>query len=215
MGDYRFSRLPAIGEEIFVTTGGSKAQQRRARKAALEAKKKRRRKIVLGVAGLIVVALIAFFVTRPEPEELAATETFSDMGGGHLSPGDPTPAYNSSPATSGPHAASPAVCGIYTEELPDVTVVHNLEHGTVVIQYQPDASEADQAALQEFARAKSTHILLAPRSDLPSPIVLTSWTRMLRLDALDLDTLEVFYDRWARLGPEVGVACPVGIDQSA
>lgn len=195
-------------------TGGKKAQQRQARKAAMEAKRRRKRNLWIGGILIVGVAGIAFAVARPEPEELAATEVFDDMGGGHLAEGDPIPAYNSSPATSGPHNPAPAACGIYTEELPDVTLVHNLEHGTVVIQYHPTLPESDVAALQDFARSKSTHILLAPRADLTNPVVLTSWNRILRLDTADLNTIEVFYDRWARIGPEIGVQCPFGIDQS-
>lgn len=136
------------------------------------------------------------------------------MGGGHLAQGDPVPVYNSSPATSGPHSPAPATCGIYTEELPDVTLVHNLEHGTIVIQYQEDLAEADVPALQGFARSKTSHILLAPRADLANPVVLTAWNRMLRMDSVDLNTIEVFYERWARIGPEIGVQCSFGIDQS-
>ncbi len=194
------------------------AQSKKARlqekKKALEAQKKRRRRFIFGGVGILAVGLLVYSLTRPEPEELAATEVFADLGGGHLQPDDPIPAYNSSPATSGPHRPSPASCGIYTEELEDVLLVHNLEHGTVVVQYQPDISAADLAALQNFARTVGTHILVAPRADLPAPIVITAWTRMLTMDSLDLNTLQVFYDRWARIGPEMGVQCPFQMDQA-
>lgn len=202
---------PEIGD--LMTTANKKARLQE-KKRALEAKKKRNRWLLFGGIGVVVVGLVAFSLTRPEPEELKATEVFADLGGGHLAPDDPLPAYNSSPATSGPHAPSPATCGIYTEELADVVLVHNLEHGTVVVQYQPDLSEADLTSLQAFARSAGTHILIAPRVDLPAPIVMTGWTRMLKMDTLDLNTLDVFYERWARIGPEVGVACPFGIDQA-
>lgn len=193
---------------------GSKSAQRKARKAELEAKKKRKRNIIIAVAVGLLVAVVAFALTRPEPEELAAVETFPDLGGGHLDAGEPLPAYNSSPATSGPHSPSPAGCGIYTEELQDVVLVHNLEHGTIVVQYQPGMSDEDLGDLQDFARDAGTHILVAPRADLPAPIVITAWNRMLRMDELDLNTLDVFYDRWARLGPEVGVPCVFSVDQA-
>lgn len=196
-----------------MTTGSKKARAQE-RKKALEAQKKRRRMFIFGGVGLVLIGILVYSLTRPEPEELAATEVFADLGGGHLEASDPIPAYNSSPATSGPHAPSPATCGIYTEELQDVVLVHNLEHGTIVVQYQPDLPETDLIALQEFARSAGTHVLVAPRADLTSPIVITAWTRMLRMDTLDVDTLQIFYDRWARLGPEVGVQCPFGIDQT-
>lgn len=196
-----------------MTTGSKKARQA-ARKKELEAKKRLRRRVIMGGLAVVIVGLVAFSLTRPEPEELAATEVFADLGGGHLQPGDPLPNYNSDPATSGMHSPQPATCGIYTEEIEDVVLVHNLEHGTIVIQYQPDLPEDDLAALQNYARSAGTHILVAPRSELPAPIVITAWTRMLKMDSLDLDTIGVFYDRWARIGPEAGVQCPFGIDQA-
>ena len=198
-----------------MTKAGKKAQAREAKKAAILASKRRRRNLVAGGSVALVLAVVAFLVTRPEPAALAGTETFADLGGGHLAQGDPVPEYNSSPATSGPHNANSASCGIYRDELPDVTLVHNLEHGTVVIQYIPDLPESDRDDLEAFARSKSTHILLAPRDDLTSPVVLSAWTRLLRLDGVDVETLETFYNRWSRVGPEVGVACPFSIDQTS
>lgn len=198
-----------------MTSKGKKAQRRAERKAALEAQKRRRRLMIFGGVGLVILAVLIFSATRPEPVELADVQTFADLGGGHLAAGDPVPEYNSSPATSGPHAPTPAACGIYTEELSDVVLVHNLEHGTVVIQYRPELSESDLAELEEFARSKTSHVLLAPREDLPSDVVVTGWSRMLQLDGAKMEKIEAFYDRWARIGPEIGVACPFGIDQGA
>jgi len=56
---------------------------------------------------------------------------------------------------------------------------------------------------------------VAPRSDLSDPVVVTSWTRMLRLDSVDLNTIDTYYGRYVRTGPEVGVACPFAVDESA
>ena len=73
--------------------------------------------------------------------------------------------------------------------------VHNLEHGTVVVQYLSDLDDAGLSQIQEFAREKCTHILVAPREDLTHPVVLTGWTKMLRLETADLDVMGAFYDR--------------------
>ena len=194
-----------------------KQSKKAARRAATEAKRrkeKRKRYFIFAGIGVVVVGLIGFAVTRPEPIELEGLETFADLRGGHLQQGDPAPSYNSSPATSGPHSPSSTACGIYTEEIPDVVQVHNLEHGTVVIQYLPVVADGALAQIQEFAREKGTHILVAPRADLTHPVVVTGWTRMLRLENADLDAIGVFYDRFARRGPEVGVPCPFQIDQA-
>lgn len=199
-----------------MTGSGKKSTARQQRREAALKKKKRRRTMIFSIIGLGIAAVIVFVVTRPEPEELADVETFADMGSGdHLAAGEAPPVYNSSPATSGKHAQSPVPCGIIATEVPDQFQVHNLEHGTVIIQYRPDLPETELTSLQDYARSKPGHILVAPRSDLSDPVVVTSWTRMLRLDSVDLNTIDVYYGRYVRTGPEVGVACPFAVDESA
>jgi hypothetical protein len=70
-------------------------------------------------------------------------------------------------------------------------------------------------SLQDYARSKPSHILLAPRADLSDPVIVTSWTRMLRLQEADINTIDIYYDQFAFTGPEVGVACPFQVDESA
>lgn len=199
-----------------MTSKGKKARQREERRRAA-ATRGRRRRVVIWSAVVVGVAVIIVFLVAgsPLPEELSEVETFPQMGRDHLAQGETPPDYNSSPATSGDHSAAAAECGIYTSEVPDQVQVHNLEHGTVVIQYQPDLDPTEIQALQEYARTKAGHILVAPRADLDDPVVVTSWTRMLRLPAADIDTIDVYYDQFVFSGPEVGVACPFAVDQSA
>jgi hypothetical protein len=197
-----------------MTSRGKKASARQARREAAIAKRRRRRIITISAVAAVVVAMVVFAVTQPEPIELANVETFADMGGGHLSQGETPPEYNSSPPTSGRHSPDAAPCGIYETEIPDPLQIHNLEHGTVVIQYQPGLPEVEIAALQGYGRSKSSHILVAPNSSLTDPVVVTTWTRMLRLDSADLDTIEVYYDRFVRTGPEVGVPCGFAVDEA-
>ena len=53
--------------------------------------------------------------------------------------------YSTTPPTSGPHWSQPANCGLYDEPVPDARIVHNLEHGNVVISYNlPDEEEAER-----------------------------------------------------------------------
>ena len=197
-----------------MTSRGKKAQRQEERRQAALARA-RRRKIIIGAGIIGVVALVVALVgSRPLPEELSGVETFPDMGRNHLAEGDPPPDYNSSPATSGDHSPTAAQCGIYTSEIPDPVQVHNLEHGTVVIQYQPGLGPGELRALQDYARTKRSHILLAPRADLEDPVVVTSWTRMLRLQSADIETIEVYYQQFAFAGPEAGVPCGFVVDQS-
>lgn len=193
---------------------GKKARRREeGRRAAAE--RARRKRIIIWSAVVVAAGLVLVVALRPLPEELADVESFPQMGRDHLTQGEAVPDYNSSPATSGDHLPSPADCGIYTSEIPDEIQVHNLEHGVVAIQYQPGVDQSDIQALEEYARTKPSHVLVAPRADLDDPVVVTSWTRMLRLPNADIDTIDVYYDQFVHSGPEVGVSCPFVVDQSS
>ena len=198
-----------------MSSRGKKARQREERRKAARLKA-RRRKIVIwsSIAGVVAV-VVAFLALQSQPEELAGVESFAAQGRDHLEEGESPPAYNSDPPTSGDHAASTAQCGIHTEPVPDVLQVHNLEHGAIVIQYQPDLPAEEIVALENFARTKDSHILVAPRMGLGDSVVVTSWTRMLRLDKADIPVIDLYYDEYVFSGPEVGVPCPFTIDQSA
>lgn len=185
-----------------------------ARRVAAQRAARRRRILIGSIVAAGLVGALVFAATRPEPAALAAVETFPDQGQQHTDPAGPTPAYNSNPATSGPHAPQPAPCGIYRQEVPDVYAVHNLEHGAVVVQYGSGVADNDRAGLEEFARRAGTHILVAPRPSLEAQVVATAWTKLLRLDGFDESAIQSFYDRFAQAGPERGIPCPFQTDEA-
>jgi len=133
---------------------------------------------------------------------------FDDLGRQHLSPGDAQPRYNSNPPTSGPHAPSWSRCGVSGREIPDVVQVHNLEHGTVIVQYSPELSEGDLDSLTALARGLSTgHMIVAPQTDLDDLVVVTAWTRMQRFSEVDIVAIRDFWVAYEQQGPE-NVPCP-------
>lgn len=172
-----------------------------------------RRILILAGVAVVTAGGIAFAATRPEPAALAAIETFPDQGAQHIDPTGPAFGYNSNPPTSGSHAPQPAPCGIYRQEVPDVVVVHNLEHGAIVVRYDPALASGEREALEAFARDAGTHILVSPHSGLDDPIVLTGWTKMLRLTKADRTAIDAFYGQFAQNGPERGVPCPNQVDE--
>lgn len=198
-----------------MTSPGKKAARRKARRQAARAKRRQKRALLWSGVAIAVAVAVGLASFQPLPEALAGVERFTDLGGGHLAPGERLPAYNSDPPTSGKHSPVSAPCGIYTSDISDEVQIHNLEHGTVIIQYRPDLNRESVRALQDYARTKTSHILLAPRAGLSDPVVLTSWTRRLRLDSADIATIELYYDQFAFTGPEVGVPCAVDVDETA
>lgn len=175
------------------------------------------------VAGAVVVlggaVYIAADVTAPEappPVELEATQTFDEMDPVHLEPESPIPEYNSNPPTSGPHNPSPAPCGIYREPVSDQAYLHSLEHGAVVIQYDPSLATSVIEEVENAVRSNRGEIILAPRSDNPTPFTLAAWTKLLTVDELDSDLVDGFEREFGnRFSPEPGAVCPFQIDQGS
>jgi hypothetical protein len=57
------------------------------------------------------------------------------------------PEYNSFPPTTGTHYYYPAKYNLYTFPLPQLVVVHNLEHGGIAIQYGRKVQKATVAKI--------------------------------------------------------------------
>ncbi|GBD85925.1 hypothetical protein BMS3Abin02_02346 [bacterium BMS3Abin02] len=186
-----------------------------ARRLAARKRQRNRRILVSAAVGALLIGAIAFAVTRPGPAEVSGVQSFADQGRSHIDPAAPTPSYDSDPATSGPHSAQSAACGIYRQEIPTVVQLHDLEHGVVMLQYSPDIDPSERDALETFGRDEGSHIIVAPRSGMDEPIVLTAWTKRLGLQTGDHAALKAFYDRYAGNGPERGVPCPNQVDEAS
>jgi hypothetical protein len=172
--------------------------------------------VVLGVVILGGAVLLALDVSQPEPPpppELEAVETVADMGTEHLAPGEPTPEYNSDPPTSGPHSATPAPCGIYRQPVPDVAFLHSMEHGAIVVQYDPDLVQDQIEELEEIGRSVGGEIIVAPRPDNPAAVAITAWTKLLLLDEVDGDIIAGFEREYGNTSPESGAQCPFQVDE--
>lgn len=178
------------------------------------------RRLLWGGVAVVVLggaAAVAMDVGRPEPPpppELAAVETFPDMGVLHLADGAPAPEYNSDPPTSGPHAQAPAPCGIYRQPVPDTAQLHSMEHGAVVVQYHPDLPEDQLAELEGIDWSPGDEVIVAPRPDNPAPVALTSWTRRLLLDQVDVEVITAFEREFGNVSPEGQAQCPLQVDET-
>lgn len=114
--------------------------------------------------------------------------------------------YNSEPPTSGYHYPCWAAWGIYEEAPADGFLVHNLEHGGVIISYNPELIKG-----QELQRLRSqalqlsyinARLILTPRSNLDAAIALTSWGYLQKLNRYNPAIIETFYNAHIARGPE-------------
>ena len=134
---------------------------------------------------------------------LSRVETPPSQGGGHLGLGQ-SKTYDAHFPTSGRHAPSPIAPGYYERELPSIGLVHSLEHGHIVIYYEDPGAAATQR-LKGWASqfGGSWDGVLATRSPgLGEAVVLTAWTKVLRLEKFDAAAAAAFIDAYRGRGPE-------------
>ncbi len=173
------------------------------------------RLLAAGAAVLVIAAVLAWFFMFRDTVDTSAlgVETFEDQGRDHLDPGETNPNYNSNPPTSGAHDPSPVAWGVYTaglEPFPtNENLVHNLEHGGVVIYYDPSKLSADeQKALIEkgvfWVKDKRTKVVVVPWTGLKEGVAVatTAWTKLMELPALDMEKVTAFVDAFEGPGPE-------------
>jgi len=182
----------------------------------MQAKQRRRRwlsRIIWGLAGVVILVVVGNFLwnlVRPKPGQSVPqlARTHIDVGAAH----DP---YNSDPPTSGPHYAQPASAGFYDAALPDETLVHNLEHGYVVIWYKCSTPEdapcqtlktqikdvMNRAGPVVFTTG-AKKLIAVPRPKMDTLIALTSWGRMDKLSSFNEAEITEFINDFRLAAPE-------------
>ncbi|MCU0532379.1 MAG: DUF3105 domain-containing protein [Hydrococcus sp. Prado102] len=177
--------------------------------------------VAIGVTSGQKKSLEKFSVTTPgsslppRPTGTALPGTpIPDLGQEHV-PESQRVKYNSNPPTSGAHHATPAAWGIYHKQPPlDERLVHNLEHGGIIISYHPDRIKGqDLEKIQAQARELSAinpRIIVTPRANLDSAIALTAWGYLQKLDSYNAEKIKAFYDAHIARAPECSNGqCPL------
>jgi hypothetical protein len=190
-------------------------ERTRGRRAAAEARRRqqRLRKIIAGALAVVVIGIIAFFVVREVTKEDTRVKTgiATEADAGQLMPEegqDHTAGnvdYNTVPPTSGDHSANPLPWGVYDDAQSDERMVHSLEHGGVIIQYdcaKTDDCDALVEQITPLATKYSVKLIMAPRNDMEHMIALTAWTRLLTLDQFDAAAIDRFIEAYIDQGPE-------------
>ncbi len=135
------------------------------------------------VVAAIAVAAIAFAGGSDDESaagggDVCRRQEFPGQGQRHLRPGQQPPKsfkYNSFPPTSGYHDATPAIFDAYSQPVPERHLIHNLEHGGIVVQYGSGVPQSDVDAVTRFYREDPTALVLAPLPKLGDKIALTAW----------------------------------------
>jgi hypothetical protein len=113
--------------------------------------------------------------------------------------------YNSNPPTSGPHHPVPAIWNVYEQPVPQIRLVHNLEHGGVAVQYGEDVPPATVQQIVGWYAEDPNGMIVAPLPEdaparLANKITLTVWTHLATCTAFHEDSFSDFRDDYR--GPE-------------
>ena len=196
---------PAAGSSTASTTARDtrSAAPRATGRTARSFRRKARPPLWLVLAGVGLVLIIGFTAYRNIVRG-GGGQAIPILPSSHV-PAEAKASYNSNPPTSGNHAAQTASWGISTTPLPDLSLVHNLEHSGIVVHYRPNLDTAQQQQLTELVRdlrGRDRKVVLAPRAENDAPITVTAWGRILKQDTLDAAALRVFFDANINRGPE-------------
>ena len=209
-----------------------KLQEKQRKRLAEQMRREQQRKatrrsnlITIGIALAIAATVTVFIMSErsgddapPAPAGVAMAEAGCDDVENHEEEGanhvDGDVEYETSPPTSGDHYETPADAGFYPDAVPEETLVHNLEHGQIVIWYDPEASTQTKNDLQEFAESANDPdavrgnspppIVAAPYEDVPSgkSYALTAWTHSQACSAYSLEAINDFRAQFQGDSPE-------------
>lgn len=169
---------------------------------------------IVAIAGAIVLALVvvvaAVAMSGSDPKYRGTLEP--SEGRNHVTVGQ-FPTYKTTPATSGDHWSSaspqcPMNWGVYTSAVLEPCVLHNLEHGGIVIWYQSSLSADQVTKLADFVTAQlggsRYGFVLSPWTgkDFGHPVAVTAWQWLLYLDSADTDAINGFADLHYDKAPE-------------
>ena len=174
-----------------------------------------------GLAAILLVIGLFFLEGQSVGQANAArgikgARILPDPGAGHAQ-GDID--YSVPVPAGGPHNPIWQNCGIYEEPIRAENAIHSMEHGAVWIAYHPDLPAEDVEQLQELVRQERarlrTFYLLAPKPDLPAPIIATAWRAQIELESASDERLPEFMQRFhiGPFTPEQGATCSGGIGE--
>jgi hypothetical protein len=173
---------------LLAETGRPSRDDRRGRWSSLETILSRRlleithvpRKFgaVRALCGVVTVgALAAGAQASPAANAAAAcsVKTYPGQPVRHTKNLNLKPKYNSFPPTTGTHYLYPLKFNLYPTPLPQLLVVHNLEHGGIAIQYGSKAPRGTAAKIKAWYLRDTNGLIVAPLPELGDKIALTAW----------------------------------------
>ncbi|HSL65785.1 MAG TPA: DUF3105 domain-containing protein [Gaiellaceae bacterium] len=181
--------------------------------------------IVVGALGFVGLAIALGFIFFGRSESASAAlegagctvQTYPSQGQDHVQELPDGFEYNSTPPTTGPHNPVAAPFDLYEEPVDPLRLVHNLEHGGVVIQFGSEIPREQVDRIAEWWRDDPNGIVVASLPELEDQIALAAWTAdysgsnpeptdqrgvLAKCPAFDEAAFDAFLDEYGFRGPE-------------
>ena len=163
------------------------------------------RKVIIGIGVATVLLLIgglSLFSNSNQSSSLMG-QNVPITGRTHFPQGTPIH-YSTNPPAEGNHYPNPQPAGLYTTPPPDGNLVHSLEHGAVILWYNPKKLSLSQINTLKgiFNKAPGDKDIMVSRTSMDVSVALTSWGRILKLQSIDEKTIDAFFSTNVDRGPE-------------
>jgi hypothetical protein len=152
--------------------------------------------VVVIAAIVVVVLIVSNALRKPVGESVEIMEVIDHF------PDGAEIEYSTNPPTSGSHYSQGMPAGFYDEDSPEVMdipypvghLVHNLEHGYVIIWYNcgvlDDAGCTElKSEIRALVAEESNKVIAFPWNNMAETVVLTSWGQILRMETFDREAV--------------------------
>jgi hypothetical protein len=201
-----------------------KLLEKQQRRAAEEERRReqqkvaRKRNLVTLAIALLIGALVVVLVmqSRDGDDALDAGVGSEQAGCGEIEEHEEEgqdhvevePQYGTNPPTSGDHLQTPASAGFFDEPVRPGALVHNMEHGQIIIWYDPDAPPETIDAIEEIVDQEPAATIAVPWDELEgsSDFAMTAWGASQHCRQVSQAVVDDFRKEYQGRGPEnVGV----------
>ena len=172
-----------------------KLEQKQQRRLAEERKKEeakreqRKKNLVTLLIAFVVIGLVAALVISDRREASGPVGAAADEancgpkeeleapGNDHVDEGTPVQ-YETNPPAAGPHAASPGSTGFFDTPQEPEHLVHNMEHGQIVLWYDPAAPQQVKDDLEAIVEKQLAATVATPYEGLEDyNFYMTAWNK--------------------------------------
>jgi Protein of unknown function (DUF3105) len=209
-----------------------KLQEKQQRRLAEQARKARQRKvqrranlITIAIAVVVLTGVAAFVYLQRDNDAGAVAsvggsaadanctdiESHPSEGNKHVDTGT-TVNYGTNPPTTGNHWPTDQIAapGFYAEPVESERLVHNMEHGGIIIWYRPEAPQEVEDKLQQVVEQQPEATIAVPWGELESPynFALTAWFggdnsgKIQSCEQVSQEVIDDFRARFQGRGPE-------------